>query len=189
MKYSVQILSVSLVLWMCCSSYWYVHNIKDLNSKQTTSSHKTSETSELPDAPKNVDKKKDTAVSSKAENNTNSNKKVESIENKVLYFESGEENLKLDNEINSYFNTLRSFMKQHKAKRINVVGHTDIIGNEEDNMALGLQRAEFVKNLLVEKGIRAGQIRTLSMGEKNPVSLNGSANESDLDRRVEIYIN
>ena len=195
MKYSVQILSVSLALWMCGSSYWYVHNIKDLNPAETDHPSETSETSEISEISEISEKdEKDednmnSSDSSKGKNKTNPNKKTVTIENKVVYFESGEENLKLDTKIKSYFNELKSYMNEHKSKSINVVGHTDIIGNEEDNMALGLKRAEFVKNILIEKGIGAGQIRALSMGEKNPVSLNGSADDKNLDRRVEIIIN
>jgi len=190
MKYSVHILVVTLALWMCGSSYWYVTNIKELNSGETNQPSKTSEKNDKGKKGEKGEKNKDTADSSEEKKNKpEPNNKVVKIENKVVYFKSGAENLKLDDEIESYFNELLSFMNEHKAESIKVVGHTDIIGDEEINMALGLHRAEFVKNLLIKKGIEADQIRALSMGEKNPVSINGSADDRNLDRRVEIIIN
>lgn len=49
-------------------------------------------------------------------------------------------------------------------RRILVVGHTDPIGRPETNLALGLQRAQTVRDLLVDGGIPESVMETASMG-------------------------
>lgn len=60
-------------------------------------------------------------------------------------------------------------IKQQSAKVV-VIGHTDIIGSARANQALGLKRAETVRNLLVENGIPADSISTSTAGSSEPVA-------------------
>jgi len=61
--------------------------------------------------------------------------------------------------------------KSEKAKSINVKleGNCDEWGSDEYNFALGLKRAQAVKNALVADGIDASRISMVSYGESNPV--------------------
>jgi peptidoglycan-associated lipoprotein len=49
-----------------------------------------------------------------------------------------------------------------------IEGHTDERGSEEYNLALGERRAEQVKRYLVDLGVPAGRLDTVSFGESNP---------------------
>jgi len=51
---------------------------------------------------------------------------------------------------------------------ITVEGHCDERGSEEYNLALGERRASAVRKYLVNLGVPAGRLRTLSYGEAKP---------------------
>jgi len=68
--------------------------------------------------------------------------------------------------------SLRSNAEQLQASPasnvVTVTGHCDERGSEEYNLALGERRAEAVKRYLVDLGVPASRIRTLSLGEARP---------------------
>ncbi len=81
------------------------------------------------------------------------------------------------------------YLQDHSDVRVEIQGNTDSKGSDEYNMALGLRRAESVKEYLSSKGIDAGRIRTMSKGESEPVAdneINGKDNPAGraLNRRV-----
>jgi peptidoglycan-associated lipoprotein len=51
---------------------------------------------------------------------------------------------------------------------VTVMGHCDERGSEEYNLALGERRAEAVKRYLMDLGVPASRLRTLSLGEARP---------------------
>jgi outer membrane protein OmpA-like peptidoglycan-associated protein len=52
---------------------------------------------------------------------------------------------------------------------VTITGHTDRLGNEADNLKLSQARAEAVRELLIAKGMDGRKIRTIGMGDKQPV--------------------
>lgn len=70
--------------------------------------------------------------------------------------------------------------------RIEVDGHTDSIGTNEYNQALGERRASAVKEYLIRKGISGDVITTRSFGETQPIATNDTAKGRLLNRRTEI---
>lgn len=87
----------------------------------------------------------------------------------------------------SYADSLQQYFVHHPDKAILITGHTDAIGPEEDNQALGQRRADAVKNWLVAKGIRA-RMETRSAGEKEPVADNKTEEGRARNRRVNLTI-
>ena len=61
-----------------------------------------------------------------------------------------------------------AFLSQHPTIKVLVEGHCDDRGSEEYNIALGASRAETVKQTLVQQGIPAERIRTVSYGKEKP---------------------
>jgi peptidoglycan-associated lipoprotein len=61
-----------------------------------------------------------------------------------------------------------AFLAQHPAIKVVVEGHCDDRGSEEYNIALGASRAETVKRTLVQEGVPATNIRTVSYGKEKP---------------------
>ena len=50
-----------------------------------------------------------------------------------------------------------------------IEGHCDARGTNEYNLALGDRRAESAKSFLIDLGIAASRITTISYGEERPV--------------------
>jgi peptidoglycan-associated lipoprotein len=61
-----------------------------------------------------------------------------------------------------------AFLSQHPAIKVLVEGHCDDRGSEEYNIALGASRAQTVKETLINEGITAARIRTVSFGKEKP---------------------
>jgi peptidoglycan-associated lipoprotein len=61
-----------------------------------------------------------------------------------------------------------AFLAQHPSIKVLVEGHCDDRGSEEYNIALGASRAETVKRTLVQEGVPADRVRTVSFGKEKP---------------------
>ena len=79
-------------------------------------------------------------------------------------------------------------LKKHADKKVEIQGHTDSIGTEAYNEKLGMRRADSVKNYLVDKGVTAENLSTVSFGESNPVADNGTKEGRAMNRRVEFKV-
>ncbi len=80
------------------------------------------------------------------------------------------------------------WLKQNPDTRILVEGHTDTHGTSEYNLALGERMAQAVKAGLVKRGIAAGRIATMSIGEEQPAVSGEGAFPDDRNRRAHIKV-
>ncbi len=71
---------------------------------------------------------------------------------------------------------------------IKVNGYTDNTGTEEVNQTLSEQRADAVRDFLMQQGVPASSIEAQGLGESNPVAPNDTATGRSMNRRVEIVI-
>ena len=60
------------------------------------------------------------------------------------------------------------FLSQHPNIQFTVEGHCDERGSTEYNLALGDRRASAVKNAVVQAGVAAGRVKTISYGKEKP---------------------
>lgn len=67
-----------------------------------------------------------------------------------------------------------------QTKQILITGHTDRIGNEQQNMALSFARADAVKMRFVKEGFAASSIETQGMGSSQPVAICPGKNTPDV---------
>ena len=91
---------------------------------------------------------------------------------------------------NSYkqLEELYEYMKWKENCRIEVAGHTDNVGQENDNMLLSQKRAESVKAWLVKKGIESSRIVAKGYGATQPVADNATEEGRQQNRRTEVRI-
>lgn len=61
-----------------------------------------------------------------------------------------------------------AFLKQHPNWRFTIEGHCDERGSTEYNLALGDSRANSTRDSLVQNGVSAGNIKTISYGKEKP---------------------
>ncbi len=103
--------------------------------------------------------------------------------NSSFLFDTGKAKLKDINELGSLVD---------KIKEINgsiiVEGHTDNVGSAESNKVLSENRAQAIKKLLVDSGIKASSITTKAYGESSPVADNTTEEGREQNRRVEIVV-
>jgi peptidoglycan-associated lipoprotein len=60
------------------------------------------------------------------------------------------------------------WLKEHRELKFTIEGHCDDRGSEEYNLGLGDRRANRVKEYLIQQGVDASRIRTVSYGEERP---------------------
>jgi outer membrane protein OmpA-like peptidoglycan-associated protein len=75
-------------------------------------------------------------------------------------------------------------LQKYPGDRLTIKGHTCTVGDDAYNMGLGQRRADSVKSYLVNAGIDAGRIDTVSFGETQPAVPNDTAANRKLNRRV-----
>jgi outer membrane protein OmpA-like peptidoglycan-associated protein len=70
--------------------------------------------------------------------------------------------------------------------KISIEGHTDNIGSDAANMAIGLDRARAIREYLAGQGISADRLEIRSAGEGSPASTNTTALGRQQNRRIVI---
>ena len=79
--------------------------------------------------------------------------------------------------LNSYPNTI-----------VQVIGHTDNVGDASYNFDLSQRRAQAVAGILISSGVSSGRIQTIGRGEDQPIASNLTPEGRQQNRRVEIVI-
>ena len=95
-------------------------------------------------------------------------KTAKSADLKSIYFDFDSSNIQ-----SGATSTLKSnaeYMKKHGKKNLAISGHCDERGTAEYNIALGDRRARAAKNFLVNAGVDAGRLSTISYGEEKPAA-------------------
>jgi outer membrane protein OmpA-like peptidoglycan-associated protein/tetratricopeptide (TPR) repeat protein len=80
------------------------------------------------------------------------------------------------------------FLVENPTLRISIQGHTDNIGNDEDNLLLSENRAGAVYNHLIQRGISIGRLDYKGFGESKPVESNETEDGRARNRRTEFVI-
>ena len=106
------------------------------------------------------------------------------IELKNIYFEF--DSYALKKESFTELNKLVTLLKNNPAMKVEIGGHTDGKGTDEYNRELSQNRAESVKNYLVEKGIAPDRMETRGYGFSQPLDTGNPY--SGVNRRTELKI-
>jgi OOP family OmpA-OmpF porin len=72
--------------------------------------------------------------------------------------------------------------------RVDVVGHTDSVGSDQDNLELSQARAQAVRDALVKRGIDASRLSARGSGESDPEASNDTPDGRAQNRRVELRV-
>ncbi|MCC5936741.1 MAG: OmpA family protein [Lunatimonas sp.] len=103
-----------------------------------------------------------------------------------VFFDFDRTDLK-ENSIAS-LNRLKAFLTQNPGLRIRIEGHTDNVGNTAYNEKLSRQRAESVRDFLIQAGVASETVDVLGKGDKSPLVPNDSEENRALNRRIEVVI-
>ena len=101
----------------------------------------------------------------------------------IIYFDFDKFNLSIVSK-----NKIKSFITKN-GSQINeylVIGHTDTKGSKNYNLSLSIKRAEVVKEILIDYGIKSSSIKILGRGEENLAIQTPDDTKQPANRRVEI---
>lgn len=104
----------------------------------------------------------------------------------LLYFDAG--TAKLTQESLALPEKILAAISRRGSRDVRVNGHTDRQGKSEDNARLSMQRAEFVRDFLITKGVESAIIQVFAHGEGNPIVPTGDDIPEPRNRRVEVLV-
>lgn len=85
-------------------------------------------------------------------------------------------------------NRLKKLLEDNPGLKIQINGHTDDVGTEEDNLQLSNNRAKAVYDFLVQNGVDPERLKYKGFGEARPVVSNESPESRQQNRRTEFVI-
>ena len=88
------------------------------------------------------------------------------------------------NDLSALANSLQRFPNS----TVNVIGHTDNVGEAAFNFDLSQRRAQAVSSILINAGVAPVRIRSVGRGEDAPIATNLSSEGRQQNRRVEVVI-
>jgi outer membrane protein OmpA-like peptidoglycan-associated protein/tetratricopeptide (TPR) repeat protein len=80
------------------------------------------------------------------------------------------------------------YLKEHPSLYVEISGHTDDIGNANENLVLSKNRAETVMNYLIDLGVSAERLSAKGYGKTKPKVPNTSAQNRAQNRRTDFAI-
>jgi outer membrane protein OmpA-like peptidoglycan-associated protein len=109
-------------------------------------------------------------------------------ESLVIYFAFDKSEFNSDAKAARYFDESNAYLNQNSQARLSITGHTDAIGSDEYNKALGYRRAQSMQHYFESKGMLPNKIITESKGEKDPADDNNTTAGRANNRRTAITI-
>lgn len=104
----------------------------------------------------------------------------------TLYFDEG--TVTPTAESKSVLTALRAEIASRSGPQVEVTGHTDTVGSEEDNDRLSIQRAEEVMNWLAGQGFDRSLMLASGRGERDLKEPSIDNFSSAINRRVEVIV-
>ncbi len=89
---------------------------------------------------------------------------------------------------NAELDKLYKLMMDNPLMRIQILGHTDNIGEQNANQVLSQKRAESVAKYLITKGINPNRLQSRGFGSSKPLTNNTNEEDKAKNRRTEFII-
>jgi outer membrane protein OmpA-like peptidoglycan-associated protein len=103
-----------------------------------------------------------------------------------LHFETGSTQLTADGQ--RTVGSLLAVLKAYPSVQVALEGHTDATGEAAANKTLSQQRAEAVKQTLVNGGVAADRVKAEGFGQERPVGDNNTEAGRARNRRLELVV-
>ena len=88
----------------------------------------------------------------------------------------------------AYVEEMSNFLKANSQYKVGITGFTDDTAARQNNLKLGMRRAEAVADMFRLAGVAEGQMTIASRGEENPVATNETRAGRKQNRRAEIKL-
>lgn len=109
------------------------------------------------------------------------------VEAKSIYFNSGKATFKSE-DVPVKIESISSLLKQYPNAKFSIEGHTDSDGSDAFNQKLSQERADVVRNALIERGLKPANLTAVGYGESKPVATNKTAAGKAKNRRTEVVL-
>jgi outer membrane protein OmpA-like peptidoglycan-associated protein len=103
-----------------------------------------------------------------------------------VLFDTGKYNLRMPAQLG--LAKLTGIVLSHPGLKLAIEGYTDTTGTAAFNQTLSEQRANAVRDYLIQQGLDAGSVTAQGFGPANPVASNDTPQGRQQNRRVEIII-
>jgi len=113
---------------------------------------------------------------------------VEKPKDLVIYFEFDKLDFISNSKSDSYYAESETYLNHNTDAWLSIIGHTDAIGTNEYNQALGNSRAKQMQDYFESKGMPADKIIIESKGETEPADDNNTKAGRANNRRALITI-
>jgi outer membrane protein OmpA-like peptidoglycan-associated protein len=104
----------------------------------------------------------------------------------LLYFEQG--TTTLTSQSSTVLPALRQEIAARSGAEVEVIGHTDTVGSEEDNDRLSTKRAEEVLAWLASQGFDPSMMSAIGRGERQLMQPTLDNVDNPANRRVEVIV-
>ena len=104
----------------------------------------------------------------------------------LLYFKAG--TVELVPESARVLAALRQEIATRSGPEVEVIGHTDTVGGEDDNDRLSVRRADEVMTWLAGQGFDRSQMSAVGRGERDLLHATADNVDSPANRRVEVIV-
>jgi outer membrane protein OmpA-like peptidoglycan-associated protein len=104
----------------------------------------------------------------------------------ILYFER--DTTKLTHESKDVLAEILRTIKSRQSAEVYVVGHTDLVGKEAYNTGLSSRRANYVRNMLVSRGVKPNTLFVSFYGKARPLVPTQDEVPEPRNRRVEVIV-
>ena len=107
------------------------------------------------------------------------------IEARAVYFDSGKSTLKGIG-TSALLDEMKEILKNYPNTKFSIEGHTDTDGSKAFNQKLSDDRANAVRNALIEKGVKPENLTAVGFGETKPIATNKTKAGKAQNRRTEV---
>jgi len=105
---------------------------------------------------------------------------------KGIYFDTGKSSIRRKSK--PLLDDVAAMLSKYPQLRVEISGHTDSKGSHDTNLALSQERADSVKQYLVDKDIAEDRIDTRGVGPDEPIADNGTKRGRSQNRRIEFKV-
>ena len=105
---------------------------------------------------------------------------------RTILFDTGKSSIKAES--TSVMVDIIQILNEYPNARFTVEGHTDSVGSASLNQKLSEERANAVRDFLIDKGIGADRLVAAGYGEDRPIANNNTRSGRSQNRRVEINL-
>lgn len=108
-------------------------------------------------------------------------------EPKIMYPRFSNSGILINQNLKNLVVEIKELAKRNPDLKVEIIGHTDNVGNSIDNYEMGLKYARQVHWYLAAKNaIKRANIKSTSRGEEEPIDTNNSERGRSANRRIEV---